>query len=322
MFAMGVIIAVAILVGGLFDITGERSRALGGVLSVAMLALAFLVLAAPVYAAQPDSSVHKVVMKFGPANFSMTMTPSGELKVVADGNTVSVKLDTTIFPPESLEALFDSISEVIDSEMVFLKASGLDTLQPDSLAAAMNAILKGIAGLKGVSISGKPAVKVFSTGAVSSGQEKSEEREGKSGGVGEFISSVFDSFSDILVLLIIFLSGLLMILGVPIILGLLLYYRWRWAHQERMKALEMGTALPVEPKNGANKLRTGMAIFGLGMGIMLGVLLHQGFWFLLGAAFFGWGMGLVSGYYVSRQEKEREHTTLESQFPGGEDHQD
>lgn len=102
---------------------------------------------------------------------------------------------------------------------------------------------------------------------------------------------------------------------IPIVVATVLYYRRKFSHMERMKAIESGAKmsdLVIDNKSDVGKystIRFGMLLIGGGLGLLIGLLLQEntrmpepgGVFSML---FLFAGIGLLAAYFIeNKQEK-------------------
>ncbi|MCD6594961.1 hypothetical protein J7L68_04715, partial [bacterium] len=210
-----------------------------------------------------QSSTHSFSMKLGPLKvFSMsvdTLDPA-QMKIIAMGSTISLDIDTSQIPIDTLIAIIDSAN--VQNKQSMLK-----------LGFAAN-----------------------------SNDEDEYENESKSSA----FASIFDSIESVITVAIVFFALLLLFLGIPILLFILLYVRWRWVHNERMKALETGIVIPqsANVKQPTVYLRQGLVLSLLGIGFLISITYIGGFGAVLGIIFAMWGLGYLLWYFITGRKNE------------------
>ena len=203
-----------------------------------------------------QSSTHSFSMKLGPVKFfSMnidTLNPT-QMKIIVMDDTVSLDIDTSQIP-------FDTLAAIIDSANMQNKQS-----------------------------------------MIKAGFSASTNDDNKNESKTSAIESIFYSIKDVFIVAIVFFALLLFFLGIPILLFILLYVRWRWVHAERMKALETGIVIP-EKTNGKQPivyLRKGLVLALIGIGFLITMTYTSGFGAVLGAIFLMWGLGYLLWYFIA-----------------------
>ena len=279
MFWLGIIIGVGIMLGAFTELSGEIRKQMNNFSKIfipllVILAIGFI-FASPAFggdssavqssvdSSQKDSttaqsSTHSFSMKLGPVKiFSMsmdTLNPT-QMKIIVMDDTVSLDIDTSQIP-------FDTLAAIIDS------AKADSRKQPSML----------------------------NLGFIANNSDNDENESSHS-----TLESIFDSIEDVFIVAIVFFALLLFFLGIPILLFILLYVRWRWVHAERMKALETGIVIP-EKTNGKQPivyLRKGLVLALIGIGFLITMTYTSGFGAVFGAIFLMWGLGYLLWYFIA-----------------------
>jgi len=276
MFVMGLTISSAILFLAMTEFH-EIARKLslkfnyGLVLTTAVIIICAFFLASPVYgqdstateveSTMVQSSTHTYKMKLGPVgamSVSVDSLNPQTMKIITMGNTVSVDIDTSMMPFDTIAAIIDSASSSSNVTFSMAHAFGSDSKNDD--------------GPSGV------------------------------------IDSVTGSMEAIIIVAIVFISLLLMGLGIPILLFILLFTRWRWIHGERMKAIETGIVMPPggNGKDPSVFQRKGLILFFMGIGFLIASTYIGGFGIVVGIILFMWGLGNLAWFYTAGRKNKKE----------------
>ncbi len=202
--------------------------------------------------------------------FSMSASKNkpGKMSIVVMGETTEVEIDTSQMPAETLEAFIESLA---------------------------------VAG-KTISMKDDGNFHAFAFG------DEDEDEEENEGGFWGMVSNLTDSFAKVVIILIVFLTLALMLLGVPLLLVIFLYKHGQWIHEERMRAIEEGMPADIFQDNTGEaqvkkSLRKGMSLIFVGAGIgFASILLLGKFFGAIAVILIMWGLGNVV-WAVSQQKK-------------------
>jgi len=121
------------------------------------------------------------------------------------------------------------------------------------------------------------------------------------------------------VLTLLFLLFLIMILGLPILIVFLLYKRWRWTHEERMKAIETGLFVGKTSIIKQERFMQRGVIWGaIGLGLIIYSILvgYLGLWGWLGLILLPIG---IANMIIWRSSKKKMGNKLSVDYPESHD---